>query len=301
MRLRIAFTPDPDDAFFLWALLHGRIEIDGCEIEWTARPIDEINRATRAGDYDLASISSVFYPSIASSHAILRSGSSVGRGYGPALVTREGDRRELAGETIVVAGDTTTGAGLVQAFIPRVRTRVCPLDRIRHEVGSGASIAGVLVHEELLDTTAPRLERRLCLGAEWTRRTGLPLPVGLFVARRELGSALLARIAEAVFRSTLHALENRVEAFAWASRFGVQRGVAVADRFIRMFANEDTLWMPEDVEAALPVLFEAMTAVIPDSAPPRVEIIDPGSTAARIAADRIAGRSKESRLVESRT
>lgn len=255
--LRACHTPDPDDAFAWWAIATGRLALPGTRIEVDARPIQQINEACLAGELDIAAISSAAYPLLAERYAILDSGASVGRGYGPALATRDlaalGDVRSA---TIAVPGDLTTGALLLRLFFPGVRTVAMPFDAIAPALLAGEVQAGVLIHEELLNWEARGLRRLLCLGAEWQRRTGLPIPVGLNVIRRDLGRAAMAAVSRLVRRSMEEADRRPEEAMAHAMRHSREARRGIGARFVRMFANADTLHLDTDCLRALRLLFE---------------------------------------------
>jgi 5,8-dihydroxy-2-naphthoate synthase len=253
----IGCTPDPDDAF-AWHALATRIVSPppGVQLEVRFAPIAELNDRIAEGALDIAAISSVLYPRIARSYAILRPGASVGRGYGPRLAARSRmDLAALAGKRVGVPGTTSTGTALCRLFAPRAITVPLPFEEIAPRVASGELEAGVLIHEDLMSYGDHQLVSVACLGDLWTRRTGLPLPVGLNVIRRSLGERLCAELARCVSDSVLHALAHRREASEWAMRFSRAQRPGIAERFIRMFANGDTVSMPPDCVSALARLY----------------------------------------------
>jgi 1,4-dihydroxy-6-naphthoate synthase len=244
-RLRIAYTPDSDDAFYYHALETGQVCLPGYELEFHRQPMSVLNRAVLHGLYEVTAISSVVYPQIATRYAVLSVGTSVGRGYGPVLVGRRPSPLEdLAGRRVGVPGIPTTGWFLLRCFCPEAVAVEMAFDRIAGAVADGHLEAGVMIHEELLYYPRLGLHRVLDLGAEWCRRNGLPLPVGLNVVRRDLGAAAMQHIAAAIHRSLRHALNHPRPALAGVSRLG--RGVEgqCTERFVAMFANQDSLCMP---------------------------------------------------------
>jgi 1,4-dihydroxy-6-naphthoate synthase len=254
--LRIAYTPDSDDAFYYDALETGQVALPGYRPAFRRAAMRLLNRAARRGVYDVTAISSVVYPQVARRYAVLSVGTSVGRGYGPVLVSREERALEdLRGRRVGVPGVPTTGWFLLRYLCPEAVPVEMAFDRIAGAVAAGELEAGVMIHEELLYYPRMGLRRVVDLGAEWCRRHDLPLPVGLNVIRRDLGPAAMRRICTAIRRSLEHALAHPAEALARVSRFG--RGVAgqCTERFVTMFANADSVWMPADVRAALRVLF----------------------------------------------
>jgi 1,4-dihydroxy-6-naphthoate synthase len=273
--LKIAFTPDSDDAFYYRALETGRVRMPGFLPTFHCDTIGNLNHAARTETYDVTAISAVAYPSIAHRYAILSVGTSVGRGYGPVLVSREACSLDaLAGKKVGVGGIPTTGWFLLRRLCPEAIPVVMPFDQIGKAVLDGDLAAGVMIHEELLFYPQLGLQRVIDLGAEWCRLHQLPLPVGLNVARRILGNTALELIRRGIRRSLEYALAHREETLEGVSEFG--RGMAgkCTAPFVEMFANEDSLDMPEDVREALRILMqEAIEEGLTDLLPP-LDIVD---------------------------
>jgi 1,4-dihydroxy-6-naphthoate synthase len=273
--LTIAYTPDSDDAFYYDALETGRVRLPGYRTSFCREPISALNRAARRGRYDVTAISSVAYPQLAARYAILSVGTSVGRGYGPVLVSNA-DRTpgDLRGRRVGVPGVPTTGWFLLRWLCPEAVPVEMGFDRIAPAVAAGELDAGVMIHEELLYYPRLGLRRVADLGAEWCRRQGLPLPVGLNVVRRELGMAAMQRICAAIRSSLEHSLAHPAEALARVGRLG--RGIEgrCTERFVAMFANADSVRMPPDVRAALCVLFRQVVDLRLGSAVPAIDIVE---------------------------
>ena len=254
-RLRIAHTPDSDDAFYYDALEIGAVVLPGHECEFLRQPMSVLNRAALHVLYEITAISSIVYPQIARRYAILSVGTSVGRGYGPVLVSREPrTMAELAGRPVGVGGIPTTGWFLLRSLCPEAVPIEMPFDRIADAVAAGELEAGVMIHEELLYYPRLGLNRVVDLGAEWCQRNGLPLPVGLNVIRRDLGMPAMQRICSVLRRSLRYGLEHKREAIARVCRYGRGAEGQCTDRFVSMFANEDSECLPDDVRMGLRVL-----------------------------------------------
>jgi 1,4-dihydroxy-6-naphthoate synthase len=253
--LTIAYTPDSDDAFYYFALETGQVSLPSFRPQFLRQPMSELNRAALAAGFDVTAISSVLYPQIAERYAILSVGTSVGRGYGPVLVSR-GPRRidELRGRRVGVGGIPTTGWFLLRWLCPEAIPVEMPFDRIGEAVAGGELDAGVMIHEELLYYPRLGLQRVADLGAEWCSRHGLPLPVGLNVIRRGLGDAALEQICAGIRRSLRFALQHPDKALSWASQFGRGAAGQCTGPFVGMFANDDSVQMSADVRRGLEVL-----------------------------------------------
>ncbi len=254
--LRIAYTPDSDDAFYYDALETGAVTLPGYTLDFTRAPMRVLNQAARRGRYDVTAISSVLYPEVARRYAILSVGTSVGRGYGPVLVSREPCIiAELRGRRVGVGGIPTTGWFLLRCLCPEAIPVEMEFDCIAEAVAEGSLDAGVMIHEELLYYPQLGLRCVADLGAEWCRRHELPLPVGLNLIRRDLGDVAMRSIAIALRRSLQHGLDHPDEVMARVSRFGRGAEGRCTEPFVRMFANKDSLRIAPDVRRALRLLF----------------------------------------------
>jgi 1,4-dihydroxy-6-naphthoate synthase len=261
--LTIAYTPDSDDAFYYDALETKLVALPGFLAIFSHEPMSALNRAALCGVYDVTAISSIIYPQIFEEYAILSVGTSVGRGYGPVLVSRHSQSlSDLRGGRVGVGG------------IPEAIAVEMPYDEIADAVAVGELDAGVMIHEELLFYPQLGLHRVLDLGAAWCEQQGLPLPVGLNVIRRNLGTHATQRICAAIRQSLQYALDHSEDSLARVSRFG--RGITggCTNQFVTMFANKDSLVMPTDVRTALRVLFSQIADQgLCESLPP-IDIIE---------------------------
>lgn len=277
--ISIAYTPDSDDAFYYYALQNGRVSLPGVRFRFATEHIIKLNRAAQCRKYDVTAISSVAYPPLAEAYRILSVGTSVGRGYGPVLVSRRFHTlAELQQKTIGVGGIPTTGGFLAKWALPEARFVERQFDRIADAVVAGEFDAGVMIHEELLFFPKKGLHKVADLGAVWTERTGLPLPVGLNVINRDLDESLMQDVCDCIRESLAYALMNREEAMAWATRFGRGEEGHCGEQHIAMFANRDSLMMPTDVREGLQVLYPLVQSTgIAETIPP-LDIVDGSAT-----------------------
>ncbi len=279
--LSIAYTPDSDDAFYYFALETGQTRLPGFLPSFHRAPIVDLNRAALRETFDVTAISSVVYPTVAERYAILSVGTSVGRGYGPVLVSRKPCRMDdLAGQRVGVGGIPSTGWFLLRRFCPQAIPVEMPFDHIAEAVADSELAAGVMIHEELLYYPQLGLHRVVDLGAEWCRQQGLPLPVGLNVIRRDLGRQVMQRICAGIRRSLLYALDHPKETLAGVRSLGRGPEGQCTERFVALFANQDSLAMPADVRAALPILFRqvAESGLAPGAASlPDLDLVAPTS------------------------
>lgn len=271
--LDIAYTPDSDDVFNFYAWEQNKLGLSHTDVHtrFHRNHIIALNRAAERGEYDVVGVSSVAYPALAERYAVLATGNSVGRGYGPVLVSKHYHKvGELRGKRVGVAGIPTTGGCLAMMFCPGAEYVEMQFDLIADAVVRGELDAGVMIHEELLFYPEKGLHRVRDLGAAWCDDTGLPLPVGLNLVRRSLGYELMNDIQRTCRRSMDWAQANFEEAFAFASNFG--RGCA--QDHVAMFSNEDTRCLPAEVRQAMALMFGRIAGLGLGPAIGEAEIID---------------------------
>jgi 1,4-dihydroxy-6-naphthoate synthase len=242
LQIRLGHSPDPDDAFMFWGLAAGVVDSRGYEFEHVLAEIQTLNEWALEGRLEVTAISLHAYPFVQDGYVILPHGASMGSGYGPVVVATEAlSRAELAEVEIAVPGRLTTAFLVLRLFLGReFRFREVPFDRVLDEVESGRARAGLLIHEGQLTYAARGLQAVVDLGEWWLLETGLPLPLGINVARRNLGGDVLREVAGILGESIAVGLRRRREALSYALQFG--RGIdrSLADRFVGMYVNELT-------------------------------------------------------------
>jgi 1,4-dihydroxy-6-naphthoate synthase len=239
--IRLGHSPDPDDAFMFWALAAEKIDTRGFEFEHVLRDIQTLNEWALEGRLETTAISLHAYPYVQERYLLLPHGASMGSGYGPVVVSREPLTRERLQEIeIAVPGRMTTAFLVLRLYLGDFRSREVPFDRILDEVKSGRAEAGLLIHEGQLTYGAEGLQKSVDLGEWWMLETGLPLPLGVNVARRDLGPDVLRDLSEVLRESIQAGLDNRSEAMEYALGFGRGLDTELADRFVGMYVNELT-------------------------------------------------------------
>lgn len=239
MRIRVGHSPDPDDAFMYWALTTDLVDARGFDFEQVLADIQTLNQWARAGRLEVTAISLAAYPFVQEDYALLPHGASIGSGYGPIVVAREQLAvDELHGREIVVPGALTTAFLTLRLVLGDFPYRELPFEEIPGEVASGRADVGLLIHEGQLTFAEHGLHKALDLGEWWLLETGLPLPLGVNVARRDVDR--LHDLSEVLREAISCGLEHRDEALEYALRFGRGIDEAVADRFVGMYVNELT-------------------------------------------------------------
>src|SRR5437868_1740478 len=242
MVIRIGFSADPDDAFMFWGLASGTVDARGFEFEPAIEDIQTLNEWALEGRLEVTAMSLATYPLVQDRYVMLPHGASLGSGYGPIVVARERlSLDELRETEIVVPGKLTTAfLVLKMALGGEFECRVLPFEKILPEVASGAARAGLIIHEGQLTYLDSNPQKCLDLGEWWLLETGLPLPLGVNTARRDLGPAVLHELSEILRDSIDPALEHRDAALHPPPAFGPGLGTQLGHSVILMYVNELT-------------------------------------------------------------
>jgi 1,4-dihydroxy-6-naphthoate synthase len=256
--IRVAHSPDSDDAFMFYALANGKLDTGDLEFEHVLSDIETLNREAFQGTYEVTAISIHAFAYLDERYALLDSGASMGDGYGPVLVAREEITPERLTEVAVAIPGTLTSAALaLKMWHPRLKTTVLPFDDIIPAVQDGRVDAGVVIHEGQLTWESDGLRCLVDLGKWWAERTGgLPLPLGGNVIRRDLGSETMARVAGLLRASIEYSLAHREQALDHALHYGRGLDRGKADRFVGMYVNELTVSYGERGRQAVRELLE---------------------------------------------
>ncbi len=240
--ITVAHSPDSDDAFMFYGLATNKLVTEGLKFEHTLKDIQSLNEDAKNGVFDVTAISFHAYAYVADKYALLPHGASIGDKYGPIVVTKEPrDASEIGQMKIAVPGELTSAYLALRLYNKDFQHVVIPFDEIIDAVRSGIVDAGLLIHEGQLYYNQLGLDKVLDLGEWWHEKTGLPLPMGGNVIRRDLGQDLMEQVSKHLHRSIQYSMENREDALAYAMQFARDMEPALADRFVAMWVNDLTL------------------------------------------------------------
>jgi 1,4-dihydroxy-6-naphthoate synthase len=272
--IHVAHSPDSDDAFMFYALAEGKLDTGEITYVHELSDIESLNQRARRGELEVTAISIHAYAYLWRQYALLSSGSSMGDGYGPRLVStrpRPSDpRTALTGLKVATPGNLTTAHLTLRLYQPGCITEVVPFDQIEDAVLQGVVDVGLLIHEGQLTYRDSGLHLWTDLGAWWAEETGLPLPLGGNAVRRDLGAQLITQIARDLRASIVYGLEHRAPALAHAKQYNRGIGDERTDAFVGMYVNQWTVdYGPRGRLAVQTLLDKAYGArVIPE----RVEV-----------------------------
>ena len=251
--IKIAHSPDSDDAFMFYGLATNKVRVPGYKFTHTLTDIEALNhRAMTDQYYDVTAISFHAYPYIQENYTLMACGGSVGDSYGPMIVASKNyTLDEVKKLRIAVPGTLTTAYLTLKLFAPEIETVTVEFDKIIPAVVSGEFDAGLIIHEGQLTYARDGLKKILDLGVWWHEQTGLPLPLGGNAIRRSLGSDVQMITTNALRESIQHALDHREAALEYAMQFARDLDTSLANRFVGMYVNERTLNYGDDCREAI--------------------------------------------------
>jgi 1,4-dihydroxy-6-naphthoate synthase len=240
--ITVAHSPDSDDAFMFYGLATNKLETEGLKFEHTLKDIQSLNEDAKNGVFDVSAISFHAYAYVADRYALLPHGASIGDKYGPIVVSKEPRKPDEIGEMkIAIPGELTSAFLALRIYNKDFQYEVVEFDKIIDAVLEGRVDAGLLIHEGQLFYKQMGLDKVLDLGEWWHEKTGLPLPMGGNVIRRDLGEDLMRQVSKHLHNSIQYSMDNREDALAYAMQFARDMAPELADRFVAMWVNDLTL------------------------------------------------------------
>lgn len=240
--ITVAHSPDSDDAFMFYGLATNKLDTGKLKFEHVLKDIQTLNENAKEGVYDVSAISFHAYAYVNDKYALLPHGASIGDKYGPIVVSKEKYKAEDIGKLkIAVPGEMTSAYLALKIYNQDFQHVVVPFDEIIDYVKQGKADAGLLIHEGQLFYKQMGLDKVVDLGEWWHEKTGLPLPMGGNVIRRDLGEELMREVSGYLKKSIQYSLDNREDALAYAMQFARDMQPELADRFVAMWVNELTL------------------------------------------------------------
>lgn len=267
--ITVAHSPDSDDAFMFYGLATRKLDTGNLSFTHVLKDIQTLNEEAFKGTYDVTAISFHAYAYISDKYVLLPHGASIGDNYGPILVSRKRARpEEISNLKIAVPGTLTSAFLALRIFNADFQYEVVPFDKIIDAVQSGRCDAGLLIHEGQLFYESLGLVKILDLGEWWHQKTGLPLPLGGNVIRRELGPEMIRQVSDCLRESIAYSLSHRENALEYAMQFARDMDPTLADRFVAMWVNDLTLdYTERGREAVRRILAEGFEkGIIPNQA-----------------------------------
>jgi len=242
-KINLGHSPDPDDAFMFYGLAAGAMDPGPYEFIHVLQDIQTLNERAMKGELEVTAISLHAYPYVAAKYALTACGCSMGDNYGPMIVAKKPFTiEELKNKRIAIPGTMTTAFLAASLALGKgFRNVVKPFDQILQYVEAGHADAGLIIHEGQLTYQNQGLVCCLDLGKWWMEKTGLPLPLGGNVIRRDLGMDHMLAVTRILKKSIQFSLDHRAEAVKHALQYARDMDHSLADRFVGMYVNDWTL------------------------------------------------------------
>ncbi|MBX2989938.1 MAG: ABC transporter substrate-binding protein [Bacteroidetes bacterium] len=256
--IKVGHSPDPDDAFMFYGLASGKVKLDGIVIEHLLEDIQSLNERAMKAELEVTAISAHAFPYVADKYWIMKTGASMGEGYGPVIISRKyKSLHDLKGKTVGTPGPLTTATLLFKTFTEGINNLDMPFDKIMEEVDSGNVDAGLLIHEGQITYQSLGYNKVLDFGEFWEKETnGLPLPLGLDVVRKDLGEAMARKLSEGLKASIAYGYNHQNESIPYAMQWGRGIDYALGEKFVKMYVSDVTIDMGEKGKQALELLFK---------------------------------------------
>jgi 1,4-dihydroxy-6-naphthoate synthase len=270
--LTLGYSPCPNDTFIFHALVHGLVPTAGFAVRERLEDVETLNHLARDGILDLTKISYHALGHLRDHYALLRSGGALGRGCGPLVIaTAPTTMAQLRGKTIAIPGRLTTANLLLQLY-GEGYGEVVPLsfEQIMPALRAGTVEAGVIIHESRFTYTAQGFFAVQDLGTWWEEQTGLPIPLGGILARRDLGPAMIAKVDAAIRASLEHARAHPQATRAYIWTHAQELDDAVTAAHIALYVNDFSLDLGDEGIRAVETLLTRAEArgLIPKSEEP---------------------------------
>ena len=239
-KIRIGHSPDSDDAFMFYALAKGLVPTEPFEIVHVIEDIETLNRRALAAELEVTAVSVHAYAYIATNYILMPCGASIGDRYGPIVVSKK-PMETLAGKRIAIPGEMTTAYLTMRLFQSDFEPETRPFDQILAAVQQEEVEAGLIIHEGQLTYAREGFHKVVDLGEWWYEETGLPLPLGANVIRRDLGTEKIRAITGLLKKSIQYSLEHRARGLEYAMTYARDMETELADKFVGMYVNHYTL------------------------------------------------------------
>lgn len=271
--LSLGYSPCPNDTFIFYALVHGKIDTSGIFYKEILEDVETLNQMAQQAKLDITKVSFHAFGHLRDRYCLLRSGGALGRGCGPLVVARdECSMQDLRGKTIAIPGELTTAFLLLQVFDPELKQKIkiMPFHLIIDAVKNNEADAGLIIHESRFTYQQEGLNQIADLGAWWEQETGLPIPLGCIIARRDLGKELVQKTEALIRKSLEYAFSNSTETKTYIKQHAQELDEHVIDQHIGLYVNDYSLDIKDEGLHAVEELFRRATeqGIIPKSSQP---------------------------------
>ncbi|MCX6243589.1 MAG: 1,4-dihydroxy-6-naphthoate synthase [Bacteroidetes bacterium] len=260
----LAFSPCPNDTFIFDAMVHGKIDTEGLSFDFRMEDVETLNHLAMEGAVDMVKVSYHGYLCIADKYLLLDSGSALGRGNGPLLISKKHHSvSELKDLLVAIPGEYTTAHLLLKVMAPGIsRKKIMVFHQIEDAILKEEVDAGVIIHENRFTYQRKGLLKIADLGEYWENLTGLPVPLGGIVARKELGEEITGKLNRIMHRSVAYAMKNPEAVMDFVRQKAQEMEDEVMQKHIALYVNDFTLDLGEEGRKAVEKLIELTKPIL---------------------------------------
>lgn len=254
----LGYSPCPNDTFIFYALVHKKINTCDLNFKATLLDVETLNQKALSGELDITKVSYYAFAKLREDYCLLRSGGALGRGCGPLVVAKkEFEIKNLIGKKIAIPGELTTAYLLLQLFEPffKNNVKIMVFDKIINAVKNEEVDAGLIIHESRFTYASYGLKKIVDLGEWWEKETGLPIPLGCIIAKRNLGKDLISKVDAMIKKSVIYAMDHREETKKYIKSHSQELDDSVIDKHIELYVNNYSVDIGEDGISAVKELF----------------------------------------------
>ncbi len=266
MKLTLSFSPCPNDTFIFDALVNNKIDTEGLAFDIVLEDVQTLNQWAIEGKLDITKLSYGVLPLVLDKYIVLNSGSALGNGVGPLLISKSPlrplkgvppeDKREVEKAMIAIPGEHTTAHLLFSLAYPNAKNKIfMRYDAIEDFVLQDKGL-GVIIHENRFTYTAKGLHKIIDLGDFWEQQTGNPIPLGGIVVKRDIDTALQQQIDGLIKKSIEYAYTQYPELNEYIKKHSQEMSEAVMRQHIDLYVNQYSLNLGEDGKAAIKKLLK---------------------------------------------
>ena len=266
MELQLGFSPCPNDTFIFDALVNNKIDTQGIDFKVELQDVQTLNDWARQGRLDVSKISYGVLPNILNEYIVLNSGGALGMGVGPLLIAKQGAENILEKDfTVAIPGRNTTAHMLFSLAFPHIlRKRFLVFNEIEDAVLNGTVDAGVIIHENRFTYMEKGLIKLLDLGSYWEQHTGVAIPLGGIVMRREFGEDLINKVDNLIKQSVEYAFANNYEHLTpYIKEHSQEMSEDVMRQHINLYVNDYSKELGSDGRKAVMKLLEIYEHLYP--------------------------------------
>jgi 1,4-dihydroxy-6-naphthoate synthase len=254
----LGYSPCPNDTFIFYALVHGKINTDDINFKEILLDVEMLNQKAIKGELDITKVSYNAFGNLREDYCLLRSGSALGRGCGPLVVSlKDYEMKDLRGKKIAIPGKLTTAYLLLQLYDSSFKNnvRVMVFNEIMDAVRKGEVDAGLIIHESRFTYHSYGLKKIIDLGEWWEKETGLPIPLGCIIAKRGIGKDMINKIDRLIKESVIYSMSNRDEPLKYIKGHSNELEDSVINEHINLYVNNYSIDIGEDGDMAVKKLF----------------------------------------------